>query len=251
MRAIDWGAIMASNVDDPRLNSWLESLPDATRQTIVGVTQSILESYPDILATIVVGSMATGDYDEHSDVDYAFVRDQRIPKPDIIRIRQPHPRIHFISYLPSTLAEHFNTGTMMAWAVKQGRIVHDPHGLLRDYLARPLSNPPFAWIAERLEYVTGWPDDAKKLSLKTINLAMLFLATQGIVRVTKASTGRQIAAHPCHEATKRAVEVAMGIRTGKPGQLSDPQSRIMRDGVARLTTEIHRALANPPSPRPG
>jgi predicted nucleotidyltransferase len=170
---------------DPAAREWLKGIPERFQEVIQGVTTEMLERFPDVRGTVVVGSVAEGDYDEYSDVDYLYVREPMIPNPEIVEIKSRFPLAHFIYHSPQALQKHFADCDVMAWSIKRGVVIMDPDRLLAPLRARPLDAPRREWLRQRVELVRGWPDDARGSRTKMINFGILYLSLSGTVPTTK------------------------------------------------------------------
>ena len=133
----------------------------------------------------VVGSAAEEVHDEFSDVDMMYVREEMIPTEVIISIRSSWPESHFIYRSPDRLSQDVANGSITAWSISRGVVIHDPDEVIRSLFRQELSMPRREWMAERIQYVAGWPGDAEGLWRKTINFGILLLAKRGVVATTK------------------------------------------------------------------
>jgi predicted nucleotidyltransferase len=181
---------------------WLAQLPERFRVSVAGVAEEMLTAYPDIKGLIVIGSVAEGVFDERSDIDLVYIRDELIPKESIVRIKQHWPLSHFVARTPTGLQEELRQ-----------------------------------WIAQRIEDVLAWPSDPRDLRNKLINLGVFFLVSKGIVATTKHGLRIEFARHAPDSALRDAVLLATD-RQRRDDQYSQPELDTMALAVGFLRQHI-------------
>ena len=215
--------------------TWLSTLPEPLRRTAGGVAERILRDYPDTLAIAVIGSTGEGVHDQFSDVDVFYLRNPIIPKEGIVRIKADWPLAQFIARTTEKLQSELAQGSIAAWSLKRGRILHDRQGALARLLVPELPLPTLQWRREHVKYVAEWPSDAEGLWRKLVNLGVLWLAGRGIVATTKHQLRADFMRHNEQPLLRAAVQWA--TTRGPKDTANFP------DGTAGLTWAVEVLLA--------
>lgn len=219
---------------------WLQGLPERFRTTVEGVTRDMLNAHPDILAMMVVGSLAEGEYDEHSDVDVLYVREPMIPTDEIVEIRKPWPLVHFIYHSRASLKRHFSTSNTMAWSIKRGIVLRDPQRVLTPFRARTLDAPSKEWIRSHAQEVAEWSNDKDGLRKKMINFGILYLELMGIVPTTKRQLGKHFLEQVPDDILLAGMRIAIE-RGRSPEDYSADEARTLKAATELLLTRIGQA----------
>lgn len=217
--------------------AWLETLPERLRSTVVGVAGEILDGYPDTLSIVVIGSVAEGVYDDVSDVDMLYVREEKIPNEVIVRIKETWPLAQFIVRTPGKLLRELQEGSIAAWSVKRGVVLYDPQRVIRRSFRQEPRLPSGQWILQRLEYVTSWPSDVEGLRKKLLNLGVLMLARRGVVVTTKHQLRHDFPRHIRQPLLCMAIDFATMRQPSARGRYVR-EARMLAEAVAVLARAI-------------
>ena len=222
----------------------INRLPRPFQEPVAGVVGELLRTHPDLAAFMLVGSVAEGDWDEHSDVDFLYVRQPIIEKERIIEIKKLWPIVHFIAYTPDNLAANFGQHSVMAWSIARGQPLFDGSGIIARCKSLPLATPAAGWIREQMELVLKWPDDPQKLWSKVLNLAVLYTAAGGDIATTKRRLVGAVQRSDLGEVVKKSIDLIFQSR-GKQGiQISDEQSLgLLTQAMAELERRLLKFLA--------
>lgn len=226
---------------------WLAALPVPFPQIIEDVVPRLLEGFPDTLALAVVGSLAEGTHDEHSDVDFLLVRPLPTRHNDVIpAIRQSHPLTNFIVTTPQSLQRNWSDGAAGAWAVRRSVVLYDPAGTLSVYQRNDPPPPRKEWIERRLDDIAGW-ETPRVLTGKVLALAQLLVALKtGTMPTTKTQIREGLIARFTQEPLHKAVVLA--TRRGPSGPLATEDLTAMEEGVRLGFDLVRQLLGNPSNP---
>ncbi len=217
--------------------AWLEALPERFRSTVVGVAGEVLDGYPDTLGIVVIGSVAEGVYDDISDVDMLYVREEKIPNEVIVSIKETWPLAQFIVRTPSKLLKELQEGSIATWSIKRGVVLYDPQRVLQRLFRQEPRLPSKQWIIRRVEYVASWPSDMEGLRKKLLNLGVLMLARRGVVVTTKHQLRHDFPRHVRQPLLCMAIDFATMRRPWARGRYVR-EARTLAEAVAVLARAI-------------
>ena len=226
----------------PAAKQWLDALPQRFQVTIEGVVGDILDYYGDTLTIAVIGSVAEGVYDDESDVDIFYLRDEFIPDGDIIRIKGRWPLAQFIARTPCSLGETWNHGTVWAWAIKRGMVLYDPQEVLRRQCKHVIPPPSASWAVEIVQRaaVQRGGDRAQQGTL--LELGRLWLLLHGVVATTRLQLRQSFETHNTDVLLRTAIKLVTK-RTTK--EYSQEQRRLLAQATEQLATGVRIAGRSP------
>jgi hypothetical protein len=230
-----------------KASRWLGALPLPFRQIIEDVVPRLLEGFPDTLALAVVGSLAEGTYDEHSDVDSLLVRPSSTGGSDVFRaIRQAHPLTNFIVSTPEGLRRNWSNGSNGAWAVRRSVALYDPNGTLAAYQRTDPPPPQREWVEKYLDVIAGW-EVPRALAGQVLALAQLLVGLKsGTMPTTKTTIREGIIANFTQEPLRKAITAA--TRRGPTSSLASEDRAAMEEGVRVGFDLVRRLLTDPTTP---
>ena len=199
----------------------ISKLPLPFQPPVAGVVGELLRTHPDVVAFMLVGSVAEGDWDEHSDIDFLYVRQPIIEKDRIVEIKKLWPIVHFIAYTPDRLAEAFGQQNTMAWSIARGLPLFDGSGIIAHCKSIPLAAPGADWVREHMKRVLEWPDEPQSLWRKVINLAILYTAARGDVATTKRRLVGAVERSDLADVVKKSIDLIFRARCKEGIQISD------------------------------
>jgi len=179
------------------------------------VCERILSRYDDVVAIVLIGSVAEGDFVPESDVDILCIRREKTPWEEQRKIGEGlDERIQCIFFTEEMFQSHLNQRTTMAHSVLRGAMLYEAESTISK-LKSELDLPDRAWMkrwfvhwldfyefgmrdVERakeghLKHCTEeecqcWIEDS--LARSAVNMAILFVETKGIVPTTKKQIQR-------------------------------------------------------------
>lgn len=163
----------------------MERLPDRFRQAVAGGVAVAVQAIDDLKAIAIVGSLAEGTWDEQSDTDFLFVRQQRTGHAALGEIKRCWAPVSFIVGTVDSLRTDFVDGNSAAWAVRRGVPVYDPAGVFAVYLREDPPLPRLAWVRHEAARVLDWREDRLQ-SWRILHLGqLLVLLRRGEMLTTK------------------------------------------------------------------
>ena len=213
-------------------------IPGKFQSIVKDATRKVLSSRSDIMAIIVIGSVAKGDYADDSDVDIVCITEEKLDRKERFELMQSVPeRVQLVPLFKEELDKHFQVATTMAHSIQKGIAVYEKDGFLEPYLEISLDLPSTAWMKDWFVhwlkfYYMGLLDlesgkqfherfcseeshclISDNLARAAVNFAILYLEANGTVPVSKGEIregiegrvvgdimgGLQTALQACHE----------------------------------------------------
>jgi len=220
---------------------WMEGLPNQFRQIIEDAVPRLLAAFPNLLVIGVVGSLAEGTYDEHSDVDLFLVRRGPTGGHDVFRdIRRDWKTVNFIISGPEHLRVDHNDGATGAWAVRRSVVLYDPQGVMPPYVATDPPPPRRQWAEDRLREIARW-DMPRVLQGKILALAQLLVALNSLPMPTTKRHIRDGLLAVCQvEAIRQAMIAA--TRRGSTPEQDHEDLEAMQNGLHPLQDLVQQVL---------
>lgn len=172
--------------------------------------RKILKDYQDVLGLILIGSVAGGDYQKNSDIDIVCIKSRKTAWRKTFKLTEKlSDKIQLVEFSKKQVLEHFKYSTTMAHSIRNGIILYHKDGFMDRLSKIRLSNPSKVWMRNwfkhwlRFYQMARWERRRNKrlhkkfckgrcycqvsdyLTRATVNFAILYLETQGIVPTTK------------------------------------------------------------------
>jgi len=116
----------------------------------------ILKHYPSTTAVVVIGSVATGTWEEDSDLDLVWVFRGRLRREwhDELDYWYEGP-VELVPFNLSQVRKHFRLHSPMGHAIQQGIVLYDPAGLHDQWRRLKLGLPKRQRCARVAKFVDG------------------------------------------------------------------------------------------------
>lgn len=195
----------------------LNRLPPRFRRPARDMCGRVLSQYPNTAAFIIIGSVATGTWEDDSDLDLVWVYRGRLRRKWREELDYWHEGpVELVPFNMSKVREHFRLHSPMAHAIQRGIAGFDPEGLHAHWQRLDLGLPKQQWIDETYDFMwhrLEWGLDSYRrerdfhrkvkhesedcfctvsevLTRATLNLVRLLMILRGHVPMCKADTRR-------------------------------------------------------------
>ena len=183
-----------------------QSSPDKREK----IKEFLLRTFKDLIGIVIIGSYAEGSATAGSDIDIVIVKRRRLSVKKRLELeRTMGERVQIISFNRREVEYHFHNATTMAHSIRNGLVLYDRTGLITRLSRQSLGLPNREWMRQWFIhwlrfYRLGVLDRMRQkrfhkryclrrcrcqigdhLARATVNFAILFLETKGIVPTTK------------------------------------------------------------------
>ena len=187
------------------------ALPGRYREPVRVSCRKIMRLYPNTLALVVIGSVAVGTWEEDSDLDLVWIYRGRLRRKWREEMGYDYSGVvEFVTFNLSEVRRHMAWQSPMAHALRRGVVIYDPAGLMARLRRGALGPPTREWMQQWFRHFwqrLDWGRDSYRMSLKmhhrycktkcdcqvsevltraVVNLALVLLATKGIVPGAKS-----------------------------------------------------------------
>ena len=215
---------------------FVEPVPQRYRERVREACLQVLNRCDDLLAIVLIGSVAEGDFVPESDVDLLCVKEEKLPWEEQREIKeQLDEQVQLIFFDRKTLAFHFQHRTTMAHAVLRGKILYEVENYIGERRSDTLGLPDRGWMKNwflhwlklygfaigGVDRSEGWhrkycdrtrhdhTDDT--LARVAVNFCILFLEIQGLVPTTKSQILRHFRDTVDDQALIEGLELALVV----------------------------------------
>jgi hypothetical protein len=231
------GAAVSIN---PAAEEWLARLPDRFRQAVVGGVAVAVQAMGDLKAIAVVGSLAEGTWDEESDTDFLFVREEQTWHTALAEIRRRWPPVSFIAGTVDSLRTKFAEGNDAAWAVRRSVPVYDPAGVFAFYLSKDPPLPRCAWVSDQAAKALDWREDRLQPWRILVLGQLLVLLRRGEMLTTKRAI--RDALLQCEPSPEVVQAVHLAYEQRLHPAFSDTQRSLLQRAAQQLHALVEAAI---------
>ncbi len=225
---------------DLAAEAWLAGLPDRFRQAVVGGVAVAVQAVAGLKAIAIVGSLAEGTWDEQSDADFLFIREQPTGDVALGEIKRRWPPVSFIVGTPDSLRANRALGNDAAWAVRRSVVVYDPDHILTDYLSSDPPLPHRAWVAQQVAKVLDYKEDRLQ-TWRVLRMGQfLILLRRGEMLTTKRMIRDTLLDCGLPQEVMHAVNLAYDTRLHP--SYSDVQRSLLENAVQQLHALVEAAV---------